>query len=221
MISPCILVICIELRWRQLCSDPVAPCLRQKRIVIVKPLETGCDTHNKPNSARMLSSGRTDLFSQKPPARLQVMAFLAVELDQCFCRSCCIMQCKASRDVSKLSKWLRIKNWEMQERYMTHGSAVRLMKSVVYSPAAQNSVNSVKEVRNRKSVIKKETDAFRNDDSASFRRVTPSTQVGRLSGSHSDTGFQLTQLPRWEGWRWNSMAKSPRNCRCFNKGCFP
>ena len=27
MISPCILVICIELRWRQLCSDPVAPCL--------------------------------------------------------------------------------------------------------------------------------------------------------------------------------------------------
>ena len=26
MISPCILVICIELRWRQLCSDPVAPC---------------------------------------------------------------------------------------------------------------------------------------------------------------------------------------------------
>ena len=25
--------------------------------------------------------------------------------------------------------------------------------------------------------------------------ITPSTQVGRLSGSHSDIGFQLTQFP--------------------------
>ena len=28
--------------------------------------------------------------------------------------------------------------------------------------------------------------------------ITPSTQVGRLSGSHSDIGFQLTQFPRRE-----------------------
>ena len=31
MISPRILVICIELRWRQLCSDPVAPCTENGR----------------------------------------------------------------------------------------------------------------------------------------------------------------------------------------------
>ena len=39
--------------------------------------------------------------------------------------------------------------------------------------------------------------------------------------THSDNCIELTQLPRWEGWRWNSMAKSPRNCRCLNNGCFP
>ena len=78
---------------------------------------------------------------------------------------------------------------------MRHDRAERLIESVVYSPAAQNSVNSVMEVRNKESVIRKKADAFRNDNSASFRRVTPSTQVGRLSGSHFDIGFQLTQLP--------------------------
>ena len=30
---------------------------------------------------------------------------------------------------------------------------------------------------------------------ASLRRITPSTQVGRLSESHTDIGFQLTQFP--------------------------
>ena len=36
---------------------------------------------------------------------------------------------------------------------------------------------------------------FRNENGASLRRITPSTQVGRLSGSHSDIGFRLTQFP--------------------------
>ena len=36
---------------------------------------------------------------------------------------------------------------------------------------------------------------FRPENSASLRRITPSTQVGRLSGSHSDIGLQLTQFP--------------------------
>ena len=36
---------------------------------------------------------------------------------------------------------------------------------------------------------------FRYVNSASLRRITPSTHVGRLSGSHFDFGFQLTQLP--------------------------
>ena len=36
---------------------------------------------------------------------------------------------------------------------------------------------------------------FRSENSASLRRITPSAQVGRLSGSHSDIGLQLTQFP--------------------------
>ena len=42
---------------------------------------------------------------------------------------------------------------------------------------------------------------FRNENGASLRRITPSTQVGRLSGSHSDIDFQVAQFPSWEG-RW-------------------
>ena len=39
--------------------------------------------------------------------------------------------------------------------------------------------------------------------------ITLSTRVGRLSETHSDTGFQLTQLLRWEGRRGNGkVAKS-------------
>ena len=36
---------------------------------------------------------------------------------------------------------------------------------------------------------------FQYVNSASLRRIAPSTHVGRLSGSHFDIGFQLTQLP--------------------------
>ena len=36
---------------------------------------------------------------------------------------------------------------------------------------------------------------FRNGFGAPVTGITPSTQVGRLSGSHSDIGFQLTQFP--------------------------
>ena len=40
---------------------------------------------------------------------------------------------------------------------------------------------------------------FRNENGASLRRITPSTQVGRLSGSHSDIGFRLyNSIPRWK-----------------------
>ena len=35
---------------------------------------------------------------------------------------------------------------------------------------------------------------FRYDFSASFRRVTPSTRVGRLSGPHFELGFQLDSI---------------------------
>ena len=42
---------------------------------------------------------------------------------------------------------------------------------------------------------RKQLHDFRNDHSASLRRITPSTHVGRLSGSHFDIGFQLTQFP--------------------------
>ena len=35
---------------------------------------------------------------------------------------------------------------------------------------------------------------FQYDFGASFRRVTPSTQVGRLSGPHFELGFQLDSI---------------------------
>ena len=39
--------------------------------------------------------------------------------------------------------------------------------------------------------------------------------------THFDNCIQLSRFPRWERWRWNSMVKSPTNCRCLNIGCFP
>ena len=42
--------------------------------------------------------------------------------------------------------------------------------------------------------INQEND-FRYESSASLRTITPSTQVGRLSGSHSDMGLLFTQFP--------------------------
>ena len=50
------------------------------------------------------------------------------------------------------------------------------------------------------------THNFRNENSASLRRITPSTQVGRLSESHSDIGLQLTQFP-------GKMAMEPKGER--------
>ena len=40
---------------------------------------------------------------------------------------------------------------------------------------------------------------FRSEFSAPVTGITPSTQVGRLSGSHFDIGFQLAQLPGRNG----------------------
>ena len=52
---------------------------------------------------------------------------------------------------------------------------------------------------------------IRNEDRAPLREITPSTQVGRLSGSHSDIGFHLfySQGEKGEGTeRWQSPWKS-------------
>ena len=49
---------------------------------------------------------------------------------------------------------------------------------------------------------------IQNEDSAPLREITPSAQVGRLSGSHSDVGFQLTKFPGEKEWR-NGKVKSP------------
>ena len=64
------------------------------------------------------------------------------------------------------------------------------------SPAALYSDNSVvvKVIHGERTKIQ-END-FRYENGASLRRITPSTQVGRLSGSHSDIGLLLTQFPR-------------------------
>ena len=53
---------------------------------------------------------------------------------------------------------------------------------------------------------------FRYESSASLRRITPSTQVGRLSGSHSDIGFQLAQFPA--KWRWNGKVAESEEKYC-------
>ena len=50
--------------------------------------------------------------------------------------------------------------------------------------------------------------------------ITPSTQVGRLSGSHSDIGFQLTQFPGWEGRRWNRKVNESAKTVLLNKVSF-
>ena len=51
---------------------------------------------------------------------------------------------------------------------------------------------------------------IRNEDSAPLREITLSTQVGRLSGSHSDIGFQLiySQVEKGEG---TERCMSPQN----------
>ena len=58
---------------------------------------------------------------------------------------------------------------------------------------------------------------FQHDFSAPVTGITPSTQVGRLSGSHSDIGFRLTQFPGEKEWH-NGKVKSPINWRCLNIG---
>ena len=50
--------------------------------------------------------------------------------------------------------------------------------------------------------------ALRYEDGAPLREITPSAQVGQLSESHSDIGFQLTQFPGEKEWR-NGKVKSP------------
>ena len=65
MISPCILVICIELRWRQLCSDPVAPCSNKLKLrEEVEPLDTGGDTHKQPILAQVCRTLKGELCTE-------------------------------------------------------------------------------------------------------------------------------------------------------------
>ena len=60
---------------------------------------------------------------------------------------------------------------------------------------------------------------FRSENGASLRRITPSTQVGRLSESHSDIGFQLLNS-QVERRRESRKANGSSTCRCFNKMVF-
>ena len=50
-----------------------------------KPLEPGCDTHTTSRDRR--TEHAVETCSQKPPARMQVMPFLGVKVDQGFSRS--------------------------------------------------------------------------------------------------------------------------------------
>ena len=62
--------------------------------------------------------------------------------------------------------------------------------------------------------INQEND-FRYESSASLRRTTPSTQVGRLSGSHSDIGLLFTQFPGGRKVENRKVKRSARKVR-FN-----
>ena len=46
-------------------------------------------------------------------------------------------------------------------------------------------------MENGESVMKVENSEIQNGFGASFRRVTPSTHVGRLSGPHFELGFSV------------------------------
>ena len=63
--------------------------------------------------------------------------------------------------------------------------------SVAYSPAARKSGNSGIKQTNGGSVSASRVNEIRNGFGASFRRVTPSTHVGRLSGPHFELGFSV------------------------------
>ena len=63
------------------CIEPDAPAF------FGKPLEPGCDTHKRPLSAHSPSGEENGPFSQKPPARVQVVPFLGIQVDQGFSRS--------------------------------------------------------------------------------------------------------------------------------------
>ena len=78
------------------CTNPQRPPAGLKSwINVAKPLETGCDTHTTSRTRRGYRAVEKRTFFQKPPARLQVMPFLGVELDQCFCRSCWVVGWKS------------------------------------------------------------------------------------------------------------------------------
>ena len=85
------------------------------------------------------------------------------------------------------------------------------MWSKPYKPAARETVNSVMKVRKEKSVEEvSRLHDFQHEFSAPVTRITPSAQVGRLSGSHSDIGFLLTQFPRGRKAKERQGAKGPR-----------
>ena len=58
---------------------------------------------------------------------------------------------------------------------------------------------------------------FQHGFSAPVTGITPSTQVGRLSGSHSDIGFLLTQFPSREGRRRNGKGHESAEKYCLTK----
>ena len=86
------------------------------------------------------------------------------------------------------------------------------------SPAAVEAVNPVvrsNQLRESKEWWKGKIPLhdFQHEFSAPLTGITPSTQVGRLSGSHSDIGFQLTQFP---GGRKVENRKVKRSARIEN-----
>ena len=79
-----------------------------------------------------------------------------------------------------------------------------------FGPAAVEAVNSVKvdPVVDSGEGGKAQLHDFRSEFSAPVTGITLSTRVGRLSETHSDIGFQLHSISRWEERRRTARWKS-------------
>ena len=83
----------------------------------------------------------------------------------------------------------------MKHMQHKHGSGVREFREPggVKCREYKGETKSVKRIKSKVETVKSVSES-----SASLRRITPSAQVGRLSESHSDIGFQLIQFPTWK-----------------------
>ena len=120
MISPCILVICIELRWRQLCSDPVAPCLTG--VVEGNPLSRGGHTHTHSLSLSLFLSLLARFVICKDQFQFTANALFRLPFrDSCVGCSCCSFLMVLPKEISVFSPAIpSISDWHRASFHGNH-----------------------------------------------------------------------------------------------------